>query len=84
MATTVKPEESKDYGRFIFDERTNGKDQNVIFNCSLEVLHFSESPEQDMIMRLSSGYMGGFCISNMVNCGVYLFTVSEMYKEPVF
>jgi len=54
-------------------------------------MHFSENPESDMMMIVNTGSGdNGFGTaftsvnSNMVNCGVYLFTVSEMYAEPVY
>lgn len=35
-------------------------------------------------MFLSNGLMMPYQISNMVNCGVYLFTVQDLYQEPVY
>lgn len=36
----------------------------------LEVKHFSEKPEMYM--------------SNIINCGVYLFTIEELYKQKAY
>ena len=85
MSTRVKEAEDRlDYGRFIYDDRTNGKHTYILSHSGyLEILHYKESPESgDSNVLISS--TGGSSLSNMVNCGVYLFTISEMYNEPAF
>ncbi len=68
-AIVPKDELHSHSGRFIFDEK------------SLEVLHYNEAGDDN---KGDSNYTNGlmrYQFSNMVNCGVYLFTVSDMYKE---
>ncbi len=47
----------------------------------MEVLHYNEAGDNN---KGDSSYTNGlmrYQFSNMVNCGVYLLTVSDMYKE---
>ena len=59
------------YGRFIYDENTK------------EILHYNDG-ESENVMFLSNGLMMPYQISNMVNCGVYLFTVQDLYTRYYF
>lgn len=47
----------------------------------LEIVHFTEASESELLF--GGGFTGGI-LSNMVNCGVYLFSVAEMYREPLY
>lgn len=49
----------------------------------LDILHYTESQETDLMMIRSQPYpqVGP---SNVVNCGVYLFTTQLMYEEPCY
>lgn len=69
LATQVKPEESKRYGCFVYEPNTKGNYNQASFTL-IEVKHFSEKPELFM--------------SNTINCGVYLFTVEDLYTQALF
>lgn len=48
------------------------------------MLHYNEAGDET---KSESSYTNGlirYQFSNMVNCGVYLYTVSEMYKEDIY
>ena len=72
MGTVLSKDEegNNGTGRFIFDEGTH------------EVLHYVDSQGADL-NHFQNGYMK-YQYSNLVNCGVYLFTVSDLYKEPLY
>lgn len=50
--------------------------------ATLEVIHYVDSSTSGD-SHFTNGYMQ-YQYSNLVNCGVYLFTVSELYKEPLY
>lgn len=68
VMSTIVPAAEKEaytYGRFIYDEGTK------------DILHYNDGEGQN-VMFMSNGTMMPCQISNMVNCGVYLFTVQDL------
>lgn len=51
---------------------------NISVIIAIEVMHYNESIDVQMMFGQPAGS------TDMVNCGVYLFTVSEMYRYPLF
>jgi len=81
MATTVPLGEEKSYGRFIYNDANHGKNLSAAYD--LDILHYTESHDSDLIMISSIPYPH-LRPSNVVNCGVYLYTTQQMYEEPCY
>lgn len=88
MAGHVNSADARFHGRFIFNDKTLGKaltfEHKISSVCFwVEVQHYTESPESDLMMIRSLPYPQ-VSSATTVNCGVYLYTVELLYAEPCF